>query len=137
MEQRIIFPCMDTAKLADIRMRLLRLHRALLDAEKVEHERAHGALTPAAFLQLLIGDPRFAWLSALSELIVQLDDAVLPARTRRDPPPPPDVPALLDRVRTILSGGVPAFRSRYDTLAATRPALLEMSAQTLTAVDEY
>jgi hypothetical protein len=128
---------MDTAKLADIRMRLLRLHRALLDAEKIEHERAHGAITPAAFLQLLIGDPRFGWLSALSELIVQFDDAVLPARTRRDPPPPPDVPALLERVRTILTGGVPAFRGRFDTLAASRPALVEMSASTLTAVDEY
>lgn len=128
---------MADSKLADLRMRLLRLHRALLDAEKAEHERAHGAITPAAFLQLLIGDPRFAWLSALSELIVQLDDAVLPARTRRDPPPPPDVPALLERLRTILSGGVPAFRARFDTLAANRPALMEMSAATLTAVDEY
>jgi hypothetical protein len=124
-------------RLTEIRLRLLRLHRALLDAEKSEHERAHGAITPAAFLQLLIGDPRFGWLSALSELIVQFDDAVLPVRTRRDPPPPPDVPALLDRARTILSGGVPAFRARYDTLAATRPVLVEMSAATLTAVDEY
>lgn len=128
---------MADTKLAAIRMQLLQLHRALLDAEKAEHERAHGAITPAAFLQLLIADPRFSWLSALSELIVQLDDAVLPARTRRDPPPPPDVPALLERVRTILSGGVPAFRARFDTLAANRPALVEMSASTLTAVDEY
>ena len=128
---------MADTKLADLRLQLLRLHRALLDAEKAEHERAHGAITPAAFLQLLIGDPRFGWLSALSELIVQLDDAVLPARTRRDPPPPPDVPALLERIRTILSGGVPAFRARFDVLAANRPALVEMSAATLTAVDEY
>jgi hypothetical protein len=128
---------MADARLASIRLQLLRLHRALLDAEKAEHERAHGAITPAAFLQLLIGDPRFGWLSALSELIVQFDDAVLPARARRDPPPPPDVPALLERVRTILSGGIPAFRSRFDALAASRPALVEMSASTLTAVEDY
>jgi hypothetical protein len=128
---------MADTKLADIRLQLLRLHRALLDAEKAEHERAHGAITPVAFLQLLIGDPRFGWLSALSELIVQLDDAVLPARTRRDPPPTPDVPALLERIRTILSGGLPAFRARFDVLAANRPALVEMSAAILTAVDEY
>ena len=124
---------MTQPDLSDIRMRLLRLHRALLDAEKVEHERAHGAITPAAFLQLLIGDPRFSWLSALSELIVQLDDAVLPVRTRRDPPPAPDVPALLERVRTILSGGVPAFAERYDALAANRPALAELGRETLAA----
>lgn len=126
---------MDTANLADIRMRLLRLHRALLDAEKAEHERMYGAITPAAFLQLLIGDPRFGWLSALSELIVQLDDAVLPVRTRREPPPVPDVPALLERVRTILSGGVATFSERYDALAATRPALAELNRETLAAVD--
>jgi hypothetical protein len=126
---------MTQPDLADIRMRLLRLHRALLEAEKAEHERAYGAVTPAAFLQLLIGDPRFSWLSALSELIVQLDDAVLPVRTRREPPPVPDVPALLDRVRTILNGKVPAFAARYDALAATRPALAELSRETLAAVD--
>lgn len=128
---------MTQPDLADIRMRLLRLHRALLDAEKAEHERAHGAITPAAFLQLLIGDPRFSWLSALSELIVQLDDAVLPARTRRDPPPPPDVPALLGRVRTILSGGVPGFTARYDALAASRPSLAQLGRETLAAVDGH
>lgn len=128
---------MADEKLTEIRLRLLRLHRALLDAEKAEHERAHGAITPAAFLQLLIGDPRFGWLSALSELIVQFDDAVLPVRTRRDPPPAPDIPALLERARTILTGAVPVFRARYDTLAASRPALVAMTADTLTAIGEY
>jgi hypothetical protein len=126
---------MSAANLVDIRLRLLRLHRALLDAEKAEHERSRGAIAPAAFLQLLIGDPRFAWLGALSEVIVQLDDAVLPVRVRRDPPTPPDVPALLERVRVILTGGVPAYSARYDVLAATRPALVELSRDTLAAID--
>ncbi len=128
---------MSTARLPDIRLRLLRLHRALLDAEKVEHERSHGAIAPAAFLQLLISDPRFAWLSALSELIVQLDEAVLPVRSRREPMPPPDVPALLERVRHILTGAVPAYRARYDALAATRPALIAFTKDTLAAVDGH
>ncbi len=128
---------MSPAKLPDIRLRLLRLHRALLDAEKVEHERSHGAIAPAAFLQLLIGDPRFAWLGALSELIVQLDEAVLPLRSRREPTPPPDVPALLDRVRNILGGSVPGYRARYDALAATRPALIDLTKDTLAVVDGH
>lgn len=125
---------MDTAKLTDLRLRLLRLHRALLDAEKAEHERSRGAIAPAAFLQLLIGDPRFAWLGALSEVIVQLDEAVLPVRSRRDPPPAPDIPALLARARTILTGGVPAYAERYEVLAATRPALVQLNAEALAAV---
>ena len=128
---------MTAPSLADLRLRLLRLHRALLDAEKAEHERSRGAIAPAAFLQLLIGDPKFAWLGALSEVIVQLDDAVLPIRTRRDRPPAPDVPALLDRVRLILTGGVPTYRTRYDELSATRPALVELTRETLTAVNGY
>jgi hypothetical protein len=128
---------MTAPSLADLRLRLLRLHRALLDAEKAEHERSRGAIAPAAFLQLLIGDPRFAWLGALSEVIVQLDDAVLPVRTRRDPPPAPDVPALLQRVRLILTGGVPAYRIRYDELSATRPALVELTSETLAAVNRH
>ena len=128
---------MSTTSLTDIRLRLLRLHRALLDAEKAEHERSHGAIAPAAFLQLLIGDPRFAWLSTMSELIVQLDEAVLPARSRREPLPPPDVPALMGRVRNILSGGAPTYRARYDVLAATRPALVELTRETLAAVDGH
>lgn len=128
---------MSPAKLPDIRLRLLRLHRALLDAEKAEHERSHGAIAPAAFLQLLIGDPRFAWLGALSELIVQLDEAVLPVRSRREPTPSPDVPALLERVRNILTGSVPAYRARYDALAATRPALIDLTKDTLAAVDGH
>ena len=128
---------MTHPSLADLRLRLLRLHRALLDAEKAEHERSRGAIAPAAFLQLLIGDPRFAWLGALSEVIVQLDDAVLPVRTRRDPPPAPDMPALLERVRLILTGGVPAYQQRYDELASTRPAIVEMTRETLAAVDRH
>jgi hypothetical protein len=100
-----------------VRLRLLRLHRALLDAERVEHERVHGPITPAAFLQLLIADPRFAWLRPLSEIIVGLDEAVLERRTRREnAPPPPDGDALLARARSLVDGADVAFAARYGDL---------------------
>ena len=106
-----------TPTLADVRLRLLRLHRALLDAERAEHERVHGAITPAAFLQLLIADPRFAWLRPLSEIIVGLDEAVLERRTRREnAPPPPDGDALLARARALIEGEDAPFAARYGTL---------------------
>lgn len=110
-----------TPTLADVRLRLLRLHRELLDAERVEHERVHGPITPAAFLQLLIADPRFAWLRPLSEIIVGLDEAVLERRTRREnAPPPPDGDALLARARSLILGGDdPTFASRYKALASS------------------
>jgi hypothetical protein len=116
--QRVSIP---TPTLADVRLRLLRLHRALLDAERAEHERVHGTITPAAFLQLLIADPRFAWLRPLSEIIVGLDEAVLERRTRREnAPPPPDGDALLARTRALIfEGEDAAFAARYRALSSS------------------
>jgi hypothetical protein len=54
---------------------LLRLHKALLDDERVAYERVHGR-TPSngAFLQLTLKDAWFAWLRPLSQAIAQLDE---------------------------------------------------------------
>ena len=65
-----------------IRRALLRLHKALVDFARADHERAHGALGAGALLQLLVEDERFAWLRPYSELIVQMDEAL----ARRDEP---------------------------------------------------
>ena len=54
---------------------LLRLHKALLDDERVSYERVHGRiLSNGAFLQLVLGDAWFAWLRPLSQLMVKLDE---------------------------------------------------------------
>lgn len=46
---------------------LLRLHKALLDDERVSYERVHGRIpSNGAFLQLVLGDAWFAWLRPLS-----------------------------------------------------------------------
>ena len=49
-------------KLAELRLILLNLHKALLDSERTAYEIGHGAIgSPAAFLHLLINDPSFQW----------------------------------------------------------------------------
>lgn len=54
---------------------LLRLHKALLDDERVSYERVHGRIpSNGAFLQLVLGDAWFAWLRPLSLLMAQLDE---------------------------------------------------------------
>ena len=54
---------------------LLRLHKALLDDERVSYERVHGRIpSNGAFLQLVLGDAWFAWLRPLSQLMAQLDE---------------------------------------------------------------
>jgi hypothetical protein len=59
---------------------LLALHKSIIDAGRENLERESGRkLAPAEMLQLLVGDPRFAWLSALTTLIVRLDEAMEPS----------------------------------------------------------
>ncbi len=58
---------------------LLALHKSIIDAGRSEIERTEGRkVAPAEMLQLLVGDARFAWLSALTTLIVRLDEAMEP-----------------------------------------------------------
>lgn len=63
------------ARLRAIRVALLQLHKAVLDAERFRFERARGRRIegPAEALRLVLEDDAFAWLRPLSELIVQLD----------------------------------------------------------------
>jgi hypothetical protein len=50
------------------------LHRTLAERARREFEQQRGTVVPPGeWLQLLVDDARFAWLRALSELIVDLD----------------------------------------------------------------
>ena len=63
------------ARLDHLFQALLRLHKALLDDERVSYERVHGRIpSNGAFLQLVLGDAWFAWLRPLSQLMVKLDE---------------------------------------------------------------
>jgi len=56
---------------------LLDLHKTLVDSERVSYEQTMGAIKSSnQFLQLLTTDPWFAWLHALSQLIVAMDEAL-------------------------------------------------------------
>jgi hypothetical protein len=59
-----------------MRRELLDLHRALVDSERREYERARGRLSDRAFLEALIGAPELAWLSPLTSLIVRLEEVL-------------------------------------------------------------
>ena len=53
---------------------LLHLHKVLLDSERAVYEATVGRIhSPNHFLQLLTGDPWFAWLRPISQLIVAID----------------------------------------------------------------
>ncbi len=78
---------------------LLTVHKSLLDHERVRYEQAHGKIgSSGELLQLVIGDPWFAWLRAASGAIVQIDE-FLESKTPADPR---EGEALLAQSRTLM-----------------------------------
>jgi hypothetical protein len=105
----------------ELRRRLLELHRVLVDAEREAWERAHGRVTDRAFLDLLIKDPAFAWLGALTALIVRLDE--LAEEERQDRQALEDCTAKLrELLRPDEAGG--DFQRRYAELVQRSPAVV-------------
>ncbi|HZI19861.1 MAG TPA: hypothetical protein VEY09_14850 [Pyrinomonadaceae bacterium] len=64
----------DLRRLREVRLALLRLHKALIEDERAAYERVRGRVTAGELLQLLINHEQFAWLRAFSELIVRMDE---------------------------------------------------------------
>ena len=66
-------------RLREVRLRLLDLHKALLEDSRTAYELDRGRIpTTATLLQLVINDPWFAWLRPLSETVVRIDLMLLP-----------------------------------------------------------
>jgi hypothetical protein len=63
------------ARIEAVRRAALHLHKVLIEALRLDHEREFGRLeSPAELLRLLAYDARFAWLRALSQQLVAIDD---------------------------------------------------------------
>lgn len=91
--------CSDT-HLNHLSMALVRLHKALLDDERVSYERVHGRIpSNGAFLQLVLGDAWFAWLRPLSQLMVKLDELAETDEASVSA----EIVALLASARTLLT----------------------------------
>ena len=79
---------------------LLRLHKALLDDERVSYERVHGRIpSNGAFLQLVLDDAWFAWLRPLSQVMAKLDELGEEDKS----PDGPDTATLIASIRTLLT----------------------------------
>ena len=63
------------ARVEQLRHTLLELHKAMLDAQRIEYERGRGRIeTSGEFLGLVLYHPEFEWIRALSALIARLDE---------------------------------------------------------------
>jgi hypothetical protein len=111
-----------TLGLSSLRQSLAELHRALLDAERREIERETGRLSSGEYLQMLLHDPRFAWLRPVGRMVAALDGTMHEVRKTGREIPQEEFTNLRDRVagvvgiRAQLEGGY-----RYRDLLQREP----------------
>ncbi|HEX8692952.1 MAG TPA: hypothetical protein VF746_11060 [Longimicrobium sp.] len=123
--------------LVEVRRGLLRLHKALIDAERIDFERGRGPVTNAQLLQALIEEPFFAWLRPFSGLIVEIDEAL----AAREPISKPAARAFVERVRELVATPVdePPELSRLEQVRTRHPdvllAHLELGSRIKTALE--
>jgi hypothetical protein len=68
-------PTNPAIDISSARTAVLELHRRLLQAQRIQAERYGGRMSASELLQAVTGDLRFSWLTRLSELIAELDQA--------------------------------------------------------------
>ena len=106
-------------RLRNLRRSLLHLHKVLLDDERAAYERVHGQVTSGELLQLVINHEQFAWLHAISELVVQIDEMF----DADEPVTPEAATGVIANARTLLmpseSGG--EFEKKYFAALQREP----------------
>ncbi len=110
-------------KLIELRGKLLHLHKVLLDDARAAYEMDRGSVGSVGnLLQLVISDPWFAWLHALSGLIVRIDEAV----GREGGPIRVDATALTDQVEQLLTASEEGdgFPRRYFEALQRQPVVV-------------
>lgn len=116
-------------KLKTLRPRLLRLHKALLDAEQDSYERIHGPITSKGELfQLVIGDEWFEWLRPISQFIVRIDEAI----SSKEPVSPNRLHGLLEEARDLLPLETAEDNEtvvRYQRAVQNHPEIAAMQAE--------
>ncbi len=105
--------------LSELRIKLLRLHKLLLDTERVTYEQVRGQVSRGELLQLVINHEQFAWLHRLSELIVQIDDLL----HADEPVTSEAIAALVTDVRILLTPDElgDEFAMKYDAAFQRNP----------------
>jgi hypothetical protein len=103
---------LTVAELHQLSKALLRLHKTLLDGERLAYERRHGPIgSNGQYLQLVLSHVDFAWLRDLSRLMAELDDV----SGRSDSSAARAIGDLISALRRLLTPrqGDEAFGGRY------------------------
>lgn len=107
--------------LVDLRLALLRLHKALLEMERINYEKVAGQVNTGELLQLVLNHPQFGWLRIISALVVEIDEIL----NDEDPVNVSDFAELTGQARRLLSA--PAndeFKTKYQAALQNEPAVV-------------
>ena len=111
----------DVHRLVDLRVGLLRLHKALLDMERNGFERAHGSVNSGELLQLVLNHEQFAWLRMVSALVVQIDETL----DADEPITDADVINLIAGVRQLFTASEnKEFSDKYQAALQQEPEVV-------------
>lgn len=108
--------------LRELRNKFLRLHKVLLDTERIAYEQAHGRVSSGELLRLLLEHEQFAWLRRISELVVQIDEML----AADEPVSLDDVQNLITAARTLIAPSEVGngFTRRYYDALQREPAVV-------------
>ena len=126
-------------ELKNLRQGMLRLHKLLLDTERIGFERARGKISNSyEFLQLALKDPWFDWLHRLSELIVEVDE-MLDTLNSDKAPTEDDGKALIDRIKQLLSPSESGseFQKNYFLSLQQSPDVVLLHSELMKLLSEH
>jgi hypothetical protein len=106
-------------RLSELRIKLLHLHKLLLETERLTYEQVRGQVSRGELLQLVIRHEQFSWLHRLSALIIQIDELLHPDELVT----PEAIEAIDSDIRTLLSPNElgDEFAMKYNTAFQRHP----------------
>lgn len=113
------------------RNHLLKLHKLLLESERIRYEQAHGPIkNKGEFFQLVISDDAFSWLRPISQFIVQIDEFT---SAKKPPDNPEETAAIyLEKGRLMLKpneNSSTPLAAKYFEAIQTDPQIALMNAE--------
>ena len=107
--------------LTDLRLGLLRLHKTLLEMERINYEKVSGQVNSGELLQMVLNHPQFAWLRIISALVVEFDEIL----NGEDPANVNDFAELTSQARRLLTAPENVeFKTKYQAALQSEPAVV-------------
>lgn len=124
-------PESNQQRLKRFRDYLLKLHKLLLETERIRYEQTNGPIkNKGEFFQLVISDDAFSWLRPISQFIVQIDEFL----TAKEPPENPEETAaiLLEKGRLMMKpdeNSATPLAAKYFEAIQSEPQVALMNAE--------